>query len=71
MSKSGRKLVMGCRTAKNAERKGIARNFFATPRGDFHHPLKISLPPPGRNPETAPALLNSFILCFKVGFNDF
>ena len=52
--KSGRKLVMGCRTAKNAERKGIARNCFATSWEIFAIPLKMSLPPPGRNPETAP-----------------
>ena len=37
MSKSGLKLVL-CRKAKNAERKGIERNF-------FRHPLKISLQP--------------------------
>ena len=47
MSKSGLKLVMLCRKAKNAEGKGGSAQF-------FRHPLKITLPPPGRNPETAP-----------------
>ena len=30
MSKCARKLVMLCRKAKNAEKRGVARNFFAT-----------------------------------------
>ena len=47
---------MLCRKAKNAEGKGVALNFFRQPLGDFRHPLKITLPSPGRNPETAPAL---------------
>ena len=58
MSKSGRKLVMLCRKANKAEGKGTARNFFCHPLGDFSHPLKISLPPHGRNPESAPAMIN-------------
>ena len=41
--------------AKNAEGKEVARNLFRQSQGDFRHPLKISLPPPGRNPETASA----------------
>ena len=41
------------RKAKNAEGKDVARDLFRHPLGDFCHPLKISLPPPGRNPETA------------------
>ena len=32
----------------------MPQKFFRHPLGDFRHPLKISLPPPGRNPETAP-----------------
>ena len=54
MSKSWCRLVMLCRKAKNAEERRVASNFFATTLGDFRHPLKITLPPPGRNPETAP-----------------
>ena len=38
---------MLCRKAKNTEGKDVARKL-------LHHPLKMSLPPPGRNPETAP-----------------
>ena len=39
MSKSGRKLVMGCRKAKNAKGKGgVARNCFATPWEIFTTP---------------------------------
>ena len=38
---------MLCKKAKNPQGKEVARNL-------FHHPLKISLPPPGRNPESAP-----------------
>ena len=51
---SGRKLVMFCRKTKNTEGKGGSAQFFRHPLGDFRHPLKISLPPPGSNPETAP-----------------
>ena len=40
------KLVMLCRKAKNALKGGSAKF--------FRRPLKITLPPPGRNPETAP-----------------
>ena len=48
--KSGRKLVMLCRKAKKKRReKGDSKQF-------FRHPLKISLPPPARNPETAPVV---------------
>ena len=36
----------------NAE--GGGAQFFRHPLGDFFHPLKITLPPPGRNPENAP-----------------
>ena len=54
MPKSGRKLVMLCRKAKNAEGKGGSAQFFRHTLGDFRHPLKITLPPAGRNPETAP-----------------
>ena len=54
MSENVCKLEMWCRKAKNAERKGIERNF-------FRHPLKMSLPPPGRNPETAPGHYNNFV----------
>ena len=36
-----------CRKAKNAKGKRGSAQF-------FRHPLKITLPPPGRNPETAP-----------------
>ena len=55
MSKSALKLVMLCRKAKIAEGKGDSAQF-------FRHPLKITLPPPGRNPETAPAPCPSLIL---------
>ena len=51
--KSGRKLVMLCRKSKNAERKGIERNFFAnpceiiaTPWRCLCHPLEEILKPP-------------------------
>ena len=36
--------------SRKAEGKDVERKL-------FRHPLKISLPPPGRNPETAPAIL--------------
>ena len=36
----------------NAE--GGSAQIFRYPLGDFRHPLKITLPPPGRNPENAP-----------------
>ena len=39
---------------KNTEGKGVPRNLFPHPLGHFRHPLKISLPPPGRNPESVP-----------------
>ena len=55
--KSGRKLVMLCRKAKKADRTEVARNLFHHPLGDFRHPLKITLPTPGRNPESALAWL--------------
>ena len=53
MSKSGREFVMLVGKAKNTEGKGGSTKFFRHPLGDFRHPLKITLPPPGRNPETA------------------
>ena len=37
---SGHKLVMMCRKAKNAERKGVARNFYATPWEIFATPWR-------------------------------
>ena len=40
---------MLCRKAKKAEGKGGSAQFFRHPLGDFRHPLKISLPPPGRD----------------------
>ena len=49
------KLFMLYKKAKNAEGKEVARNLFRHPRGDFRHPLKIYLPSPEINPETAPA----------------
>ena len=49
-----RKLIMLCKKGKNAEGKEVARNLFRHPVGDFRHPLKISLLPPGRNSEPAP-----------------
>ena len=55
--KSGRKLLMLCWKANNAEGKEMARNLFRHPLGYFRYPLRIFLPPPGRNPESAPALL--------------
>ena len=45
---------MLCKKAKDAEGKDVARNLLRHPLEDFRHPLKISLPPPGRNPETVP-----------------
>ena len=45
---------MLCRKAKNTEVKGGSAQF-------FRHPLKISLPPPGSHPETAP--VTTGILC--------
>ena len=38
---------MLCKKAENAKGKEVARIL-------FRHPLKIYLPPPGRNSETAP-----------------
>ena len=38
----------------NAE--GGGAQFFRHPLEDFRHSLKITLPPPGRNPENAPVL---------------
>ena len=38
----------------NAE--GGSAQFVRHPLGDFRHPLKITLPPPGRNPENTPLL---------------
>ena len=58
-SKSGRKLVMLCRKAKYAQGKGCSAQFFTTPLGYFCHPLKITLPPPERNPETTPDSVGS------------
>ena len=58
MSKSGCKLVMFCRKVKDAEGKGSRAQFVRHPLGDFRHPLKFTLPPPGRNPETAPGGTN-------------
>ena len=46
-TKIGRKFVMLCKKAKK-------RNLSRHPLGNFRHTLKISLPSPGRNPETAP-----------------
>ena len=47
---------MLCRKAKNAKGKGGSAQFFRHPLGDLRHPLKITnnLPPPERNPKTAP-----------------
>ena len=45
---------MLCKNAKNAEGQEEVCNLFRHPLGDFRHPLKIFLPPPARNPETAP-----------------
>ena len=36
--------------------KGDSAPFFRYPLEDFRHPLKMSLPPPGRNPENAPGM---------------
>ena len=52
--KSGIKLVMLCKKAKKRWENGDSTQFFSHPLGNFCHPLEISLPPPGRNPETAP-----------------
>ena len=38
MSKIGRKLVMLCKKAKNAERKEVACILFCHPLGDFRAP---------------------------------
>ena len=71
--KIGRKLVMLYKKAKNAEGKEVARNLFRHPLGDFRHPLKISLPPPGRNPETATGISTGVyagnVHCSKVSTN--
>ena len=48
-NKIGRKLVMLCKKAKDAEGKDVARNLIRHPLRDFRHPLKISMP----SPETA------------------
>ena len=45
--KSGHTLVMLCRKAKNADRKKVAHNFFATPWGIFATPWKKSCNSPG------------------------
>ena len=36
--------------------------YFCHPLGDFRHPLKISLLPPDRNPETLDIILNNTML---------
>ena len=60
--KSGRKLVILCRKAKkNTELRG--RGYCSAQF--FRHPLKISLPPPGRNPEYAPDWLYKRKTCDK------
>ena len=65
-------MCLKCKTklgkkAKNAEGKKVGRNLFRHPLEDYRHPLKISLPPPGKNPETAPDSIRVFIgsLCIK------
>ena len=50
--KGGRKLDM-----LRKKGNGVSAQFFRHPLGDFRHPLKISLPSPGRNPETTPDLI--------------
>ena len=57
--KSGRKLEMLFREEKSVEGMEAAGNLFRPPLGDFHRPLKISLLPLGRNPETAPATIST------------
>ena len=46
--------MLVCRKEKNAEGKRGSAQLFHHPLGDIRHPLKITLPPPGRNPENAP-----------------
>ena len=52
-NKCGRKFVMLCRKAKNAEVKGVAHNIFAPPPGRFS-------PTPEKSPKPAPDLANSY-----------
>ena len=72
IKKRGPKLVECCvEKQKNAEGKDVARNLFGHPLGDFRHPLKISLPPLGRNPETAPVwILRLWTFCIHSIFAD-
>ena len=48
----------------NAE--GVSAQFFRHPLGDFRHPLKIILPPPGRNPENAPVKTDSVVVLYYL-----
>ena len=47
---------MLCRKEKTLRGNWDSEQLFRHPLGDFRHPLKISLPPHGRNPEIAPDL---------------
>ena len=48
--------------------KGVSAQFFRHTLGDFRHPLKITLPPPGRNPENAPD--NQYNFSHDLFFRD-
>ena len=67
-NKIGRKLVMLCKKAKNAEGKEAACILFRHPLGDCRHPLKISLLAPRKNPETAlEIIIKSILSSLNIG----
>ena len=48
--------------------EGGSAKFFCHPLGDFRRPMKITLPPPVRNPENPPVYDHTFISIFMQAY---